>query len=152
MASLNQPPLEIAMTKLVRIKTLDLSGPALRYAMAGALDLSEELRWAPSSAKDMGGYNLWTDDNGCWAPDVVPDLLVPLVDTYRPWISPPSGDSNTLEETGIPDGWDVEIYNQSTGQMSAAVRGHESWGVALCIAIILIEIGEFVLVPDEFID
>lgn len=140
------------MTKLVRIKTLDLSGPALRYAMAGALDLSEELRWAPSSAKDMGGYNLWTDNEGCWAPDMVPDILVPLIETYRPWISPPSGDLHALEETGFPDGWDIKIYNQSTGEEMANVYGHRSWGEALCIAIVLIEIGEFVLVPDEFID
>lgn len=151
MASLNQPPLEIVMTELVRFKTRDLKGPALRYAMAGALNLMEELRWAESSAEEMGGYNLWTDDNGCWAPDLVPEILFPLIDRYHPWISPPSGDSNTLEDTGIPDGWDVEVYDRKTGQMSAAVRGYESWTVALCTAIVLIEIGEFVYIPVEFV-
>ena len=140
------------MTKLVRIKTLDLSGPALRYAMAGALDLEEEVRWCASPAKDMGGYNLWTDNEGCWAPDIVPDILHPLIDLYRPWISPPSGDEDSLEETGFPDGWDIKIYNQSTGEEMVHVYGHPSWTVALCQAIILIEIGEFVMVPDEFID
>lgn len=141
------------MTELVRFKTRDLKGPALRYAMAGALNLMEELRWAESSAEEMGGYNLWTDNNGCWAPDMVEDILVPLTYTYQPWISPPSGDEDALNATGFPDGWDVKIYRRQEGkdEEEIAVFGHESWGVALCIAIVLIEIGEFVFVPVEFV-
>lgn len=134
------------MTELVRIKTTRLAGPALRYAMAGALNLNEELRWAPALDTEMlGAFNLWTDNHGCWAPDLVWDIIGPLVTQYKPWISPPA------DPADIFDGWDVEIYDPKTGELAVEIRGCDSWTVALCQAIVTLEIGDHVMIPTELV-
>jgi hypothetical protein len=70
----------------------------------------------------------------------------PLIDKYKPWLSPPVGDP----EDGDLYGWDAEIYGDD-GELIADQDGCQTALVAACRAVVQAHLGDTVSVPAELV-
>lgn len=121
--------------EMVEVRTEDLEGTALRFAVASADGLLPELRWSQS---DLSGVDMcmWTDNHGYYAPDTEWDIAGPLIVKYG--ISIIKYPQYFLSYTsGVPD-----CYGTSAGHTQL---------IAACRAIVHAKLGETVLVPKELV-
>lgn len=128
---------------MVEVKTTKLVGPALRYAVAAAEGLEEELRWCFEEDGSFG--NIWTDDHGAYWPDELWEIGGPLIEKYNVWLSPPTECE--------PAGWDADVYAED-GSEGVGVRLAEGCPTALiaaCRAIVAAKLGPVVGVPEELV-
>lgn len=150
------------MSQFVEVKTAELSGPALDWAVAKATgwqlipvprdvdgahsgeviappDLGDDFRFPPRG-KIGPCYFLqkWSTD---WAQGG------PLIDKYKPWISPPVNDPDPEQ----PYGWDAEIYDEAGFDVIGRAIGCPSNLIAICRAIVAAKLGDVVQVPAELI-
>jgi hypothetical protein len=128
-----------APTEMVSMRTSKLTGPALRYAVASAEGLLEQLRWC--WLEDGAGIqNMWTDDHGCWDP-LGWEIGGPLIEKYHVWLSAPVKDVE-------PVGWDAEIYGDD-GAPTADQDGCETVLLAVCRAVVMSKLGAVVQIPAD---
>lgn len=126
-----------APAAMVEINTADLTGPALRYAMASAEGLLEQLRWCHS--KDgVGIQNMWTDDHGCWDP-LDWEIGGPLLTKYAIAFEGKSGGADG-------NGTWMAYFSEGPDVWSADGDQHL---LAACRAIVLRHLGETVKVPAD---
>lgn len=133
------------MTAFVEVKVAELSAWALRYAVAVAEGLEEELRWHFREDGSVG--NIWVDDHGAYWPDELWEIGGPLIEKYKPWLSPPVRDPDQNELYG----WDAEIYDASGSEVVGHAIGCPSALVAVCRAVVLAKLGPTVSVPAELV-
>ena len=141
------------MNEFVEVKTAELIGPALRYAVAAAEGLGDELRWCFN--EDGAFHNIWTDNHGAYWPDedweiggYILDRLDGMkiqnnktvrnvtVEKLEHWYN---SDPNAYR------GWSVKLGHDS-GRYEG--RG-DSTLIALCRAVVAAKLGATVSVPKE---
>lgn len=126
-----------APADLIPIRTLKLTGPALRYAVACAEGLRDQLSWCLT--KDGTGIqNMWTDDHGCWDP-LDWEIGGPLLTKYAIAFEgkPGGADGNGTWMAYLGEGPDVwEAY------------GDEHL-LAACRAVVLRHLGAIVQIPAD---
>lgn len=118
--------------KLITVKAAELTGPALRYAVALVEGLNEEFYWKLDSA--TGGTATWTDDHGCYDPDENWQIGGPLFDKYVP------------------------LFTLCNGMFRAEIVGGVGFGatylIALCRAIVAAKFANVngeLMVPAELV-
>jgi hypothetical protein len=123
---------------LVTRPTAELQGPALRYAMAEAEGLLEELRWGVSEIEALG-LCMWTDNHGCWAPDEDWEITGPLIEKYK------------VDLSYIDTDW----HGKPLGIWQATCRGVDDVAktplIAACRAIVAAQLGDTVQIPEELL-
>jgi hypothetical protein len=129
---------------MVGMATATLTGFPLRFAVAMAEGLAEEITWAPSimNPKRMC---MWTDNHGCYDPDQDWGIGGPLIEQHKVWLSPPVDDVE-------PTGWDAEIYGADDGAPVADQDGCQTALIAICRAVVQAKLGETVSVPAELVE
>lgn len=70
-----------ADTVMVEVATANLTGLPLRFAVAMAEGLAEEITWAMSQM-NPARLCMWTDNHGCYDPDQDWDIGGPLIDKH----------------------------------------------------------------------
>jgi hypothetical protein len=125
--------------EMVSMRTSKLTGPALRYAVASAEGLADQLRWCWLE-DGPGIQNMWTDDHGCWDP-LDWEIGGPLIEKYHVWLSAPVKDVE-------PFGWDAEIYGDD-GAPTADQDGCETVLLAVCRAVVMSKLGAVVQIPAD---
>lgn len=123
---------------MVPRRTTELTGPALRYAVASAEGLLDELRWWHSE-DGIHIKNMWTDNHGCWEPDKDWAIGGPLLTKYAIAFEgkPGGADGNGTWMAYLGEGPDVwEAY------------GDEHL-VAACRSVVLRHLGAIVQIPAD---
>jgi hypothetical protein len=67
------------LTALVELRVADLAGPLLAYAVAVAEGSAETVEWCCRHDGSGKFGNIWTDDWGCYRPDIDWDIGGPLI-------------------------------------------------------------------------
>jgi len=154
---------------MVTMNTKDLTGPALRYAVAIAIGLKVErleegdykpgephwwraydearARVAPKS-NGLVGYIQPTRPSGIYAfiPDLAWEVCGPLISKYKVWLSPPVGNPDPEDN----DGWDAEIYTEDGQEDPAAhIIGCATAQIAICRSVVGRVLGATVDIPEE---
>lgn len=125
------------MSDLIEVKTVELIGAALDYAVDIAISgekpgIKHAFAWRYQNTERKDYSRLWKDGG-------------PLIDKYKPWISPPVGNDQDDE----PYGWDAEIYSDDGFEQIAHIVGAPTALIAICRAIVFAKLGETVKIPVE---
>lgn len=126
------------MTEFVEIKTVELNGAALDWAVTKA-----EVYPGEMPAADI----LWGKYCSPYSPSTDWSYGGPLIDTHKIWLSPPCFDPYPDE----PYGWDAEIYDDEGRKVIGHSIGCQTALIAVCRAIVLAKLGETVSVPMELL-
>ena len=133
------------MSQFVEVKTAKLIGPALDWAVAKAVGLTEEkngLRFDRAGRPTVSGdFAIPYQPSTNWAQGG------PLIDKYKPWISPPVNDPDPEQ----PYGWDAEIYDEAGFDVIGRAIGCPSNLIAICRAIVVTKLGDVVQVPADLV-
>lgn len=127
------------MSNLIEVRAVELIGTALDYVVDIAISgekpgIKHAFAWRYQNVERKDYSRLWRDGG-------------PLIDKYKPWISPPVGNDQDDE----PYGWDAEIYSDDGLEQIAHVVGAPTALVAVCRAIVFAKLGETVKIPVELI-
>lgn len=135
------------MTKFVEIKTSELIGLPLDWAIAQILGQPVE--------HYVNGNELQYDKKTCvifkdmerWSPSLDWEQGGQLIDKFKPWISPPVNDPDPNE----PYGWDAEIYDADGYEVIGKSIGCQTALIAVCRAVVIAKFGEVVKVPASLV-
>lgn len=116
------------MTRMIKMEVAELSGPALRYAVAIAEG------WDFSAQLDRIAFSGFCPDTD-WANGG------PLIDKYRIDLSSPPSDTSQA-------GWDAHVDDDSCLNWSNG----ETPLIAACRAVVQAQLGDAVQVPAELVD
>lgn len=126
---------------LVERQVAELEGLSLRYAVAIAMGLGEEVRWAPS---EISGIAMWTDDHGCYDPTTLWEITGPLIEKYGIEVfCNLSAEQATRFKDASPD-WRA-CMNRGRSKHSFGVTPL----IAACRAIVASQLGATVQIPEE---
>lgn len=119
------------MSELVEVKTCEMVGPALDWAVAE----SEDLR----PYHHNGEFWVLDGKTNALLPKFSTDWAIggPLIDHYKIWISPPSLDRNE--------------WSSAHGNSTRDSLGHTAM-ISACRAIVAAKLGDVVQVPKELIN
>jgi hypothetical protein len=134
------------MTEFIEVKTAELIGVALSWAVADATGADDAKVTSTGSVCCI--YKM-SCGSGCWTAYYEPSTDWsqggPLIDEYKPWLSPPVGNDQDDE----PYGWDAEIYSADGFEQLSHIIGAPTALIAACRAIVAAKLGETVRVPVE---
>lgn len=122
------------MTEFVEVKTAELIGPALRYAVATAEGLGDELRWCFN--EDGAFRNIWTDNHGAYWPDEDWEIGGPLLAKHA--IGFVGHDADNWLAFSSP----CDVTHQGIGGTHL---------IAACRLVVSAALGETVSVPKELL-
>lgn len=129
------------MSNFIEMKVGELAGAALDWAVAVAGN--EE----PMHIRDSEP-RLWNEDHSFgYSPSTDWEQGGPLVEKYKPWLTPPVRDPDPEE----PYGWDAEIYDAAGHEVIGQAIGCPTALVAVCRAVVLAQLGPVVSVPAELV-
>jgi len=141
------------MSEFVEVKTAELIGPALRYAVAVADGLGDELRWCFN--EDGSFRNIWTDNHGAYWPDEDWEIGGPILAKLEGMkiqnnkvvrnISIEKLEHWYNSDPEVYRGWSVKLGHDS-GRYEG--RG-DSLLIAMCRAVVSAKSGSIVKVPSE---
>lgn len=128
----------------MKIKTSELIGVALDWAVAKAADIKAEL--IISKGGSGLNYGEREDDDGnswpvCFDPSTDWAVGGPLIERFEVWLSPPVRGCD-------PFGWDSEIYGEDDGCPIADQDGCATPLIAACRAIVQAMLGDEVDLPE----
>lgn len=138
------------MSNLIEVRAVELIGPALDWAVAQVekpegfvlRDATAEIGcWVIGIAHDAADPQSWMKSG--YAPSTDWSQCGPLIEKYKPWLSPPVGNDQDDE----PYGWDAEIYSDDGFEQIAHIVGAPTALVAVCRAIVHAKLGETVKIP-----
>jgi len=132
------------MTEFIEVKTAELEGAALDWAVALAVDWAAA-RIQPIITPSKTHYEIHAPSGLQLNPSVSWARGGPLIDEYKPWLSPPVGNDQDDE----PYGWDAEIYGVDGSDQLSHIIGAPTALIAACRAIVAAKLGETVRVPVE---
>lgn len=131
------------MSDLSEAKAVELIGPALDWATAKACGIPAGIFSGTIYRSDRRGDTY--GPGPAWNPSKNWGDGGPLIDEYKPWLSPPVGNDQDDE----PYGWDAEIYSADGFEQLSHIVGAPTALIAVCRAIVAANLGETVLVPVE---
>jgi len=131
----------------MKIKTVELVGVALDYAVAIATDKRTRVYIGYFSV--LTGNASGHDHISHFTPTARWSDVGPLVDQYKVWLSPPVNDPHP--DPDMPDGWDAEIYDADGMEKVAHIIGAPTARLAVCRAIVTARLGETVDIPDALV-
>lgn len=127
----------------MEIKTSELTGAALDWAVAKAT--GAEL--VEHQGDDLR-VEICTGLAAHWSPSTSWSQCGPLIDKYKPWVSPPVEDPDPEQ----PYGWDAEVYDEAGYDVVGRAVGCDSALIAVCRAIVSAKLGDTVDVPEELLE
>lgn len=138
---------------MVSVPTATLTGFPLRFAVAMAEGLAEEITWAPSMM-NPARMCMWTDDYGSYAPDLDWEVGGPLIEQHK------VATRFSAEFSGQPAFWQAQIGAEpfecvemwQERQPLAAEEFGETLLIAVCRAIVFTVFGDTVSVPVELVE
>lgn len=124
---------------MVEVKTAELVGPALDWAVAEA-DGADELKVVPWGDGKTVSCIYWLPDGGCWANHYSPSTDWshggPLIEKHSVWLGAPYGSRRC---------WDASYHT------SCEAHDGDTPLIAACRAIVDAKLGDVVRVPAELV-
>lgn len=124
------------MTQLIEVKTAELSGAALDWAVAKAEGWRVEVtaNGLISNVDKYGNHVAWVEPSSTWSQGG------PLIEKYRVDLSAPPSDSSAA-------GWDARRDDGELSWINAPTAL-----IAACRAIVAAKLGDVVQVPAELVE
>lgn len=133
------------MSEFVEVKTAELVGPALDWAMAQVEGERYIAKHITKTSLNLAGHVVAVGHMANYRPSTDWSQGGPLVDKYKPWVSPPVNDPDPEQ----PYGWGAEIYDEAGFDVIGRSIGCPSAMVAICRAVVSAKLGGVVQVQVE---